>query len=65
MAIYLMVLGALKACFHYSFNLTASHTKHHQGIWICITETVQRGTEASTGTGHHRTPRSRQDGRVV
>ena len=33
MAMFLMALGALKAHFHYSLNLTASHSKHHQGMW--------------------------------
>ena len=33
MAICLMVMGALKAHFHYSLNPTASHTKCHQGAW--------------------------------
>ena len=32
-AMFLMVLGALKAHFHYSLNPTANHTKHHQGMW--------------------------------
>ena len=32
-AMFLMALGASKAHFHYSLNLTASHTKHHQGMW--------------------------------
>ena len=29
----LMVLGALKAHYHYSLNLTANHTKWHQCVW--------------------------------
>ena len=33
MAMFLMALGASKAHFHYSLNLTAIHTKHHQGMW--------------------------------
>ena len=33
MAMFFMALGASKAHFHYSLNLTASHTKCHQGMW--------------------------------
>ena len=63
---FLMALGASKAHFHYSLNLTASHTKHHQGVHgICITEAFQRRTKVATRTRHHNTPRSRPDGRVV
>ena len=31
--IFLPVLGALRAHFHYSLNPTASHSKYHQGMW--------------------------------
>ena len=65
MAMCLMVLGALKAHFHYSLNPTANHTKCHQGGWHMHTKTVQGGTGVATRTGHHSTPSSRGDGRVV
>ena len=57
LAMFSMVLGALKVHFHCSLSPTASHTKPHPGVWhMHYKNHVKGGTGTPTENGDITTP---------